>query len=99
MTAKEMFELIGFKCKKNNNKKIIYKHKGYKKIIVNLKKNKLIVKSRFNLLDSYCNLTTREFLAISKLLEELELTKCQYSEEHTSDTIKVELKSGDNNVV
>ena len=66
-------EKLGFICIKNNDRKIIYKRKGYKTIEINKKKRKLYVKSRFIIIDTCFNLTPNEMIAVNELLEELNL--------------------------
>ena len=67
------WEKLGFICTKDNNKKIIYKKKGYKTIEINKKKRKLYVKTRFIIIDNGFNLTPKEMLAVYELCEELNL--------------------------
>lgn len=66
-------EKLGFVCIKNNNRKIIYKSKGYKTIIIYKKKRKMCVKSRIIIIDSYLNLTPNEITAVNELIEEMNL--------------------------
>lgn len=66
-------EKLGFVCIKNNDRKIIYKRKGYKTIEINKKKRKIYVKTRFIIIDTWCNLTPNEIIAVNELVEGLNL--------------------------
>lgn len=66
-------EKLGFVCIKNNDRKIIYKRKGYKTIEINKKKRKIYVKSKFIIIDNPFNLTPNEMIAVKELMEDLNL--------------------------
>ena len=68
-------EKLGFVCIKNNDRKIIYKRKGYKTIEINKKKRKLYVKTKFIIIDNRFNLTPNEIIAVNELIEELNLNE------------------------
>lgn len=71
MSAKEMFEKLGFELKKDTKRKIVYKNKGYKTIIIKKKKRKMIIKSNTIIIGQQYNLTMQEQLAVYQLGKEL----------------------------